>query len=296
MDFLSVDFAVSGVHVSAFVPPLVAMVVSFFMSMAGLSGAFLLLPFQMSALGYTSPSVSATNFVFNIVAIPSGVYRYMREGRMFWPVAIVTMIGTLPGVFIGYYVRVTWLPDPARFKFFVGCVLLYLAIRMLMEVIGKGKARDAVSGPLNLKVTSTGATRIHFSFAGAEYSFGTLPLLALSFAVGIVGGTYGIGGGAIISPFLVAVMGLPVYAVAGASLFGTLITSVVGVFFYSVIPSAYNTTPDWPLGLLFGAGGVVGMYLGARSQKHVPQRIIKAMLFLVLAGLALKYTLGGFIN
>jgi uncharacterized membrane protein YfcA len=85
MDFLQMHFAVSGVDTWVFIPPLVAFIVSFFTSMAGVSGAFLLLPFQMSVLQFTSPSVSATNFVFNIVAIPSGVYRYIREGRMAWP-------------------------------------------------------------------------------------------------------------------------------------------------------------------------------------------------------------------
>ncbi|MBI5253753.1 MAG: TSUP family transporter, partial [Euryarchaeota archaeon] len=78
-------FPVSGVETPIFVPPLVAFVISFFTSMGGVSGAFLLLPFQMSVLNFTSPAVSATNFVYNIVAIPSGVYRYLREGRMAWP-------------------------------------------------------------------------------------------------------------------------------------------------------------------------------------------------------------------
>ena len=77
-------FAVSGVDVNPFLPPLVAFVVSFFTSMGGVSGAFLLLPFQVSVLGFTSPAVSPTNLIFNIVAIPSGVYRYIREGRMAW--------------------------------------------------------------------------------------------------------------------------------------------------------------------------------------------------------------------
>ena len=60
-------FPASGVEVSPLVPPLVAFVVSFFTSMGGVSGAFLLLPFQMSFLGYVAPSVSATNQLFNIV-------------------------------------------------------------------------------------------------------------------------------------------------------------------------------------------------------------------------------------
>src|SRR4030043_1074618 len=104
-------FPVSGVEVSPWIPPLVAFIISFFTSMGGVSGAFLLLPFQVSVLGFTSPAVSSTNQLFNIVAIPSGVYRYIREGRMVWPLTWIVIIGTLPGVFIGAVVRVTYLPD-----------------------------------------------------------------------------------------------------------------------------------------------------------------------------------------
>ena len=80
-------FPVSGVEVNPLIPPLIALVVSTFTSMGGVSGAFLLLPFQVSVLNFTSPAVSPTNLVYNIVAIPSGVYRFIREGRMNWPVA-----------------------------------------------------------------------------------------------------------------------------------------------------------------------------------------------------------------
>jgi uncharacterized membrane protein YfcA len=59
-------FPVSGVETYIFIPPLVALIVSFFTAMGGVSGAFLLLPFQMSFLGYVNPSVSATNQLFNI--------------------------------------------------------------------------------------------------------------------------------------------------------------------------------------------------------------------------------------
>ena len=142
-----------------------------------------------------------------------------------------------------------------------------------------------------MKITFRSARRIEFTFRGTHYSFGTLPIFALSLAVGVVGGIYGIGGGAIIAPFLVAIMGLPVYTVAGATLAGTLLTSVVGVFYYTVLPSDLNTRPDWALGALFGVGGFVGMYLGARAQRRVPQKLIKAMLALVLLGLSLKYIL-----
>ena len=74
---------------STWFPPAAAFVISFFTSMAGISGAFLLLPLQMSVLGFTSPAVSATNLVFNLVATPAGVYRYGREKRVIWPLALL---------------------------------------------------------------------------------------------------------------------------------------------------------------------------------------------------------------
>ena len=105
-------FDVSGVDVFPLIPVIVAFVVSFFTSMGGVSGAFLLLPFQMSVLGFVNPSVSPTNLVYNIIAIPSGVYRYIKEGRMAWPLAWVIIAGTLPGVFMGAIIRIKYLPDP----------------------------------------------------------------------------------------------------------------------------------------------------------------------------------------
>ncbi|MCG2813725.1 MAG: TSUP family transporter, partial [Thermodesulfovibrionales bacterium] len=78
---------------------------------------------------------------------------------------------------------------------------------------------------------------------------------------------------------------------AGAALLGTFITSVLGVIFYSVIPAKAGmvTSPDWLLGFLFGAGGFIGIYFGARFQKFVPQKFIKLMLGIVIVSLALRY-------
>jgi hypothetical protein len=80
------------------------------------------------------------------------------------------------------------------------------------------------------------------------------------------------GGGAIIAPFCVAVLHLPVYTAAGTALFGIFLTSVVGVIFYSILTSAggISTSPDRALGFLFGIGGFGGMYVGARLQKYAP--------------------------
>lgn len=320
MEFLQILFPVSGIKTYLFIPPLVALVISLLTSMGGVSGAFLLLPFQISILNFTTPSVSSTNFLYNIVAIPSGVYRYIKEGRMAWPLAWVITIGTIPGVIIGYYMRILMLPDPREFKLFVGCVLLYIGARLFYELSGRATDRNTkmreleekftqrsnemknarkkriVSGlPENavVRTVSFSLKRVEYEFWGETFSFSTIWMVLLSFGVGIIGGAYGIGGGAIIAPFCVAVFSLPVYSVAGAALMGTFITSVAGVVFYSLIPVKQGiiASPDWLLGLSFGIGGALGIYAGARLQKFVPQRFIKLMLGILILYVAIRYIL-----
>ncbi|MGA8242476.1 MAG: sulfite exporter TauE/SafE family protein [Desulfobacterales bacterium] len=311
-------FPISGVEVSPIIPFLVAFFVSFLTSMGGVSGAFLLLPFQMSFLGYTNPSVSATNQLFNVIAIPSGVYRYCKEGRMVWPLTWTVIVGTLPGVFIGAILRIGYLPDPKNFKLFAALTLLYIGMRMVRDLIRKplegidkassekrfqelvrehrreaensrGKGKESLPAVTIIKFS---LKRIKYDFYGEQFDVPVIGVFSLSFIVGIVGGIYGIGGGAIIAPFFVSIFGLPVYTVAGAALMGTFVTSIAGVIFYQGIAPFYpnmSVAPDWLLGSLFGLGGIAGMYLGARFQKYVPAKVIKWMLSVIIIFTAFKY-------
>lgn len=312
-------FPVSNVETAIWIPPLVGMVISFFTSMGGISGAFLILPFQMSVLGFTSPAVTPTNLVFNIVGIPSAVYKYFKEGRMNWPLAWNIIVGTLPGLFLGLFIRIWYLPDPRAFKLFVGCVLIYIGLRMFHQVVttmGRQSSVKAAESLMRQQATSnTGKrgsdgtpvirtlswslTRTEYEFFGERFSFHTTGLFALSLVVGLIGGVYGIGGGAIIAPFIVSFFGLPIHTIAGATLMGTCATSVGGVIFYELIgplvaQSGQSVRPDWLLGFLFGIGGFVGMYFGASAQKYIPSAWIRPALAILIAGLGLKYLIDYF--
>jgi uncharacterized membrane protein YfcA len=323
---MAMTFPVSGVEVSPIVPPLVALVVSAFTSVGGVSGAFLLLPFQVSVLGFISPAVSPTNLVYNIVAIPGGVVRYICERRMVWPLTCSIIVATLPGTCLGAIVRIKYLPDPRPFKFFVGWVLLYIGGRLVYDLtsrarirhneskVGEAESRDLpVNGARPRPGAASGSSasadflvrtircswrRITYSFAGQTFTLSTPRLFPLMFLVGIVGGTYGIGGGAIVGPLLVTLFRLPVHTIAGAVLTSTFVTSIAGVIFYRLAAVHYAEAglaiaPDWLLGVLFGVGGLVGTYVGARCQKYVSASAIKLILAAVLLIVALRY-IGGF--
>jgi uncharacterized membrane protein YfcA len=276
-----VEFPISGIECPAFLPPLAGFCVAALTSAGGLSGAFLLLPFQVSVLGFTTPAVTPTNLLFNIVAAPGGVYGYAAQRRMHWPLAWTLIAGTLPGIFLGALIRIRYLPDPRSFKFFVGCVLLYVGARLLMSV------RRPLPCDEDAPVEEQGRR------------FNRLATAVLAVAVGLVGGIYGIGGGAIIAPFLVAVLHMPVCAVAGSALLTTFVTSAAGVGAFELIAQlgyGVPVRPDWALGALFGAGGLAGTYTGARLQKHLPERWLRLGLGLLVGGLALSYIVAFFLR
>ena len=93
---------------------------------AGVSGAVLLLPFQVSVLGTPSPAVTPTNLLYNVVATPGALYRYWQQGQTGGRLAPVLIAGTLPGVIAGSVIRVKLLPGPRVFDLVVATVLLPL--------------------------------------------------------------------------------------------------------------------------------------------------------------------------
>lgn len=294
------NFPISGIETYWWLPVVVAFAISIITSMGGLSGAFMLLPFQVSVLGFTGPSVTPTNLVYNVLSTPSGVYRFHRERRMVWSLSWAIILGTLPGVFLGAVVRISLLPDARSFKLFVGCVLLILAIRMGSDMYFRLTTRER-KAVKNFHVVPRVFTSqiIEYEFDNQIYRIKTWKLITLAFCVGIIGGAYGIGGAAIIVPFLVSVFRLPVHTVAGAALLGNFMTSIAGVLFYMILDRLVNTgepiQADWLLGFFFGIGGALGTYVGARLQKHVPAIAITGFLVFALLAIAITYIIGFFL-
>ncbi len=230
----------------------------------GISGAFLLVPFQVSVLGLNSVSVSSTGLVFNILSAPAGIVRYWRDGRIDARLARLVLTGSVPAIVLGAWLRVHLLSDPRSFKAIAGIVLVALAIRVIVG--GRATARNP--GPAVKSTASVSSVRI----------------AALAALVGFAGGMYGIGGGSLLAPLLVA-SGIAVTEVAGAALVATFGSSLAGLLAYLVFGSgSANATPFWTLGLCFGLGGLAGSYVGARAQRWLPEAFL-TWLIAALAGL-----------
>jgi len=229
----------------------------------GVSGAMFLLPVQLDLLRVPSPAVTPTNLMFNIISTPGAILRYRGTGSFVESLTGQLLLGTVPGVVLGTLVRVFLAPGDREFRVLAAAVLLPLGVTLCLRR-NRGQRRDRP--PRQGVVT------------------------ALGFAVGTVGGVYGIGGGSLLGPMLVA-GGMAVTVVAPAALATTFVTSVVGVAAYGVlaltVPGPIG--PDWIIGACCGVGGLIGGYLGARLQPRVPERGLQALLGLLAVALALTY-------
>ena len=127
------------------------------------------------------------------------------------------LIGTLPGVVIGAFIRVFLIPGPQVF-------------RLLVAGVPSSSWDLAVLSPQSgdrRPAPPTGSPRRSTT-------------IALAAGVGVIGGIYGIGGGSLLSPILVG-RGMPIATVAPATLVSTFVTSAVGAITYLMLAIA---TPD----------------------------------------------------
>ncbi|MEM4645510.1 MAG: sulfite exporter TauE/SafE family protein, partial [Archaeoglobaceae archaeon] len=159
-----------------------------------------------------------------------------------------------------------------------------------VEVMKRERIKKIAAGiPVNatVKTRKIGFSRIEYEFWGEVFSFNPVTIFAISFIIGIIGGIYGIGGGAILAPILASIFSLPVYTTAGATLLGTFLTSVFGIFSYYSL----GHPPDWKIGIALGIGGFIGMYIGARIQKFMPEKMIRIILSAVVLATSANYVL-----
>ena len=259
----------SGVWVEA-MALVAALAIAAVTTPAGVSGAVLLLPFQVSVLGTPSPSVTPTNLLYNVVACPGAMWRYWRQGQTGGALTWLLLAGTLPGVIAGSVIRVYLLPGPVVFDFVVAAVLTPLGVW--------------------LALSPTTAAR-----PGRQTRLPRVIIGLLAAVAGCVGGIYGLGGGSILAPILIA-DGQPPSLVAPAALSSTFVTSLAGVATFSLLSINHHGSiaPHWPTGIALGIGGLAGGYVGARLHARMPETIIRRLLALVVVAIGIRYLVAGF--
>ncbi len=272
---------------------LIALGVGFLTGIFGVGGGFLMTPALMILLGVPGPMSIGTGMAVMFVNSSFGMVKRRGTGTVDVKIALTIAIGNAIGVFIGSNVLeyLKYLPPITINNHQVQAVeylLLWVFLLLLALVAGwmafdyhrhNGQAPQQRIGLLaGVKLPPYG------HFASLEAPRMSLPaLVALGVAVGVLTGMMGIGGGVILLPSLIYLVGQRAAKATGTSLLLVWISSVLAVAFHITHGNIHLN-----LWLALTAGGLLGTALGTKiGLKINGPRLRLYFVYVILAAIAL---------
>lgn len=209
--------------------------VGFVLGVVGGGGSILAVPLMVYLVGVPSPHVAIGTSALAVAANAlTGLLNHLRQGNVKWRCSLVYAASGIAGAFLGSTAGKA--VDGQKLLFLFAMVMIVVGVLMLR---GRGKAGDptVVLGREN-------APKL------VGYGAGT----------GLFSGFFGIGGGFLIVPGLVAATGMPMINAVGSSL-----VAVTAFGLTTAANYAFSGLVDWVLAGMFIAGGIGGGLLGARA-------------------------------
>jgi uncharacterized membrane protein YfcA len=260
--------------------------IGFLSGVFGVGGGFLLTPLLIF-IG-VPPAIAVASSANQLVgASVSGVLAHWRRGNVDFKMGTILLLAGIAGSLLG-----VWLFTVLRRLGQVELVISVCYVLML-GVLGVLMAVESARALLRRRRSSVVRRKLHqhnwlhglpfkTRFRRSKLYISALLPIALGFAVGVLGGILGIGGGFVLVPAMIYTLGMPTAVVPGTSLFQIIFVAASVTF----LQAYTNRTVDAVLALVLLVGGVIGAQFGTRfgSRLHAEQlRFLLAMLVLAVA-------------
>jgi len=265
--------------------------VGFLSGMFGVGGGFLMTPLLMFA-GVPPTVAVATGANQLTAASVSGAMAHWRRGGVDLKMGVVLTLGGAVGAFFGAFVF-KWLRAAGQVD-----LMISLAYVLFLGTIGGLMFVESVRAILRARAGTPPPMRpreerhkawIHklpwkMRFKKSRLYISALLPLAIGCAVGILSSIMGVGGGFIMVPAMIYLLGMPTGVVIGTSLFQIIFVTALTTVFHSV-----NTqTVDIPLAILLLIGAVTGAQLGAKVGMKLKPEQMRALLALIVLLVGLR--------
>ena len=264
--------------------------VGFLSGLFGVGGGFLMTPLLIF-IG-VSPAVAVASEANQVVAASaSGMLAHMRRGNVDFKMGAVLLAGGFAGSSFG-----VWLYSALRAVGQLDLVIS-LAYVAFLGIIGTLMLAESVRAVLRRRRPGTQLRKLHqhtwlhglplkIRFRKSKLYISALLPLAIGFFVGILSAIMGVGGGFIMVPAMIYLLGMPTATVVGTSLFQIIFVTANVTFLQAV----NNQTVDVVLALTLLTGGVVGAQIGGRFAGRLPGEYLRLLLgafvlFVVAGGL-----------
>lgn len=225
-----------------------------FSGLLGVGGGIFLVPYLTSIRRIPQKRAQATSLVMVSMGAASGTITYALNDSVAWLPALLILLAGLVGAWIGAHLMQRLHDRRLRIAF--GVILLLTALRLVLPGTGTD---DTLSG---LPTLTIGVV--------ALYLVGGL-------AMGLLSALFGIGGGIIIVPILVTVLGYEQQLANGTSL---AVMTAIALFGAARLSRPGLT--DWRSGLTIGSAAVVGAVVGALVALAIPAEAIRIVFAVVL--------------
>lgn len=232
--------------------------VGFVLGLVGGGGSILAVPLMVYLVRVRDPHIAIGTSALAVAANAAmGLFSHHRIGNVKWRCALVFALSGIAGAAIGSTLG----------KAFDGEKLLFL-FALVMIVVGVVMLR---------RRTHVGDPEVRLGRENA------VKLVLFGFGTGLFSGFFGIGGGFLIVPGLIAATGMPMLNAVGSSL-----VAVTAFGLTTAANYALSGLVDWPLALIFIGGGFAGSFAGTRAAKHLSGKghlttVFAALIFVVAA-------------
>ena len=276
---------IAEVSVNAFLLLGIGGLVGVLSGMFGVGGGFLMTPL-LFFIGIP-PAVAVATGANQIVASSvSGALAHLRRRTVDLRMGTVLLVGGLAGAALGIQIfnvlRARGQVDllvQLSYVFFLGAIGALMLVESLRAL---RRARRAAARPRRQHGWMH-ALPFKMRFRASGLYLSVLPPLAVGLVVGVLVAIMGVGGGFIMVPAMIYLLGMPTKVVIGTSLFQIVFVTA----FTTLLHAITNQTVDVLLALLLLLGGVVGAQVGARlgtRLKAEQLRILLALLVLSVCG------------
>ena len=284
---MQVHLPIAEMSVSAEIIFLVSAFVGFLSGVFGVGGGFLTTPFLI--FSGIPPGIAVGTQASQLVASSvSGAIGHWRRNNVDLKMGLVMLVGGVIGSFIGIMIF-KLLQYLGQVDFAISLIYVVLlsgiGIMMLTEtVFSKFFKKKTVRKEFNtLKVSPfIAALPYKMLFPRSKLFISALVRGGIGFVGGILASVLGTGGGFLLVPAMIYILGMPTLLVAGTSLFQIIFTTASATIMHAV----FNGTVDMILAIILILGGVIGAQFGisaARFVKPVQARIIMAVMVLLVA-------------
>jgi uncharacterized membrane protein YfcA len=282
---MQIYLPIAEVSVNAFLLLGLGGMVGVLSGMFGVGGGFLMTPL-LFFIGIP-PAVAVATEANQIVASSfSGVLAHLRRKTVDLKMGTVLLIGGLIGAALGVAVF-NYLKSLGQVDLLVKlCYVVFLGvIGSLMFVESLNAIRKTRSGaaPKRKKHNWIHGLPFKMRFRTSGLYISVIPPVIVGILVGILAAIMGVGGGFIMVPAMIYLLGMPTKVVVGTSLFQIIF--VTG--FTTLLHATTNYTVDMVLAVLLLIGGVVGAQIGTvigAKLKAEQLRILLALMVLAVCG------------